>query len=131
MKTFKKILSLAVVAAMSLSVFGCANNDTAESEAAQSEDVAVDAEYISYAEYEAADLDTEVTVLCTVMATQSWWEDTINVYAADQDGAYFIYEMECSEEDAANLTAGTTILVTGYKSEWEVRSRSQTLHSSS
>lgn len=119
MKTFKKVMSLAVVAAMALSVFGCAKNDASETEAAESAQSQVDAEYLSYAEYEAAAIDTQVTVLCTVMATQSWWEDKITVYAADQDGAYFIYEMACSEEDAANLTAGTTILVTGYKSEWE------------
>ena len=40
------------------------------------------------------------------------------VYAQDQDGAYFIYEMACSEEDAAKLVPGTKILVKGYKTEW-------------
>ncbi len=116
MKTFKKVLSVAVMAAMALSVFGCAAQT--EETAAETE-AAAEYEYMSYEEYDAAALDTEVTVLCTVMDTQSWWEDQITVYAADADGAYFIYNMACSEEDAALLTPGTTILVTGFKSEWE------------
>ena len=68
--------------------------------------------------YNAAELDSEVTIEAYVMDTQSWWEDKITVYAADPDGAYFIYNMACSEEDAENLTEGTKIRVTGYKSEW-------------
>ena len=119
MKAIKKVLSLAVVAAMALSVFAC-SADTAETTSEETQ-AAVDYEYMSYAEYDAAALDTEVTVLCTVMATQSWWEDQITVYAQafDGDGAYFIYNMACSEEDSEGVTEGATILVTGYKSEWE------------
>lgn len=119
MKTMKKVLSLAVVAAMALSVFACSAETPAET--AEETQAAVDYEYMSYDEYDAAALDTEVTVLCTVMATQSWWEDQITVYAQafDGDGAYFIYNMACSEEDAEGVVEGATILVTGYKSEWE------------
>ncbi len=73
---------------------------------------------MTYAEYIAAELETEVTVACYVQATQAWWDDTITVYAQDADGAYFIYGMACSEEDAASLIPGTKIIVTGYKSEW-------------
>ena len=73
---------------------------------------------MTYAEYDAAAIDDAVTVACYVQATQSWWEDKITVYAQDQDGAYFIYEMACSEEDAAKLVPGTKILVEGYKAEW-------------
>ncbi len=77
-----------------------------------------DLEVMSYDEYVAAELDSEVLVEVYVQATQSWWEDKITVYAADEDGAYFIYEMECSEDDAALLVPGTKILVNGYKAEW-------------
>ena len=73
---------------------------------------------MSYAEYAAADLDTPVVVEAYVQAHQSWWDNKVTVYAADKDGAYFIYEMACSEEDAALLTPGTKILVTGYKGAW-------------
>ena len=73
---------------------------------------------MSYAEYIAADLDTKVVVECYVQGHQSWWDNKITVYAQDEDGAYFLYELACSEEDAAKLTPGTGIRVTGYKGEW-------------
>ena len=74
---------------------------------------------MTYYEYLTADLDTEVMVDMYVQDTQSWKEDgTISVYGADQDGGYFVYNMQCSEEDAAKLVPGTKIRVTGYKSEW-------------
>ncbi len=73
---------------------------------------------MSYAEYAAADLDTEVTIEAYVQAKQSWWEDKATVYAQDEDGAYFLYNMACSQEDYEKLTQGTKIRVTGYKAEW-------------
>lgn len=73
---------------------------------------------MTYAEYIAADLDTQVVVETYVQAKQSWWEDKATVYTQDEDGAYFIYEMACSEEDYEKLTPGTKIRVTGFKSEW-------------
>lgn len=70
---------------------------------------------MTYAQYDAAEMDAEVIVDVYVQAHQSWWDNKITVYAADQDGAYFIYEMACSEEDAAKLNPGTKIRVTGVK----------------
>ena len=74
---------------------------------------------MTYEEYAAADIDSEVVVETYVQAKQSWWEDKATIYTQDQDGAYFLYEMACSEDDYAKLTPGTKIKVTGYKSEWE------------
>ena len=74
---------------------------------------------MTYADYVAAELDAKVTVECYVQGHQSWWNDQITVYAADEDGAYFLYNLVCSEEDAAKLVPGTKIIVTGYKAEWE------------
>ena len=73
---------------------------------------------MSYAEYEAAELDAEVVIEAYVQATQSWWDNKITVYTQDADGAYFLYELACSEEDAAKLVPGTKIRVSGYKGEW-------------
>ena len=73
---------------------------------------------MTYEEYMAAEMEAAVTVECYVQATQSWWDNKITVYAQDPDGAYFIYELACSEEDAAKLTAGTKIQVSGFKGEW-------------
>ncbi len=74
---------------------------------------------LTHDEYMAAELDTDVVIDVYVQATQSWWDNKITVYAADADGAYFIYEMTCSEEDAKKLTPGTKIRVTGTKIAWE------------
>ncbi len=73
---------------------------------------------MTYAEYAAAELDAPVVIEAYVQAHQSWWDNKITVYAQDPDGAYFLYEMACSEEDAAKLEKGTKIRVTGYKSAW-------------
>ena len=73
---------------------------------------------MSYEEYMAAELDSQVTIEACVQAKQSWWEDKATVYAQDENGAYFLYNMACSEEDYAKLTEGTRIRVTGYKAEW-------------
>ena len=107
-KYFAFILALALVFAF----VGCAKTDKAADEDKKSEGV------MTYEEYVAADLDTEVTVECYVQAHQSWWDEKITVYAQDKDGAYFFYNMACSEADAEKLTPGTKIKATGYKSEW-------------
>ena len=73
---------------------------------------------MTHAAYAAAELDTEVVISTYVQATQSWWDNKITVYCQNPDGAYFLYELTCSEEDAAKLVPGTKILVTGYKGEW-------------
>ena len=73
---------------------------------------------MTYADYAAAELETPVVVEVYVQNTQSWWDNKITVYAADADGGYFLYNMVCSEEDAAKLVPGTKIRVSGYKTEW-------------
>ena len=73
---------------------------------------------LTHDEYMAAEIDSEVTVEAYVQAKQSWWEDKATVYAQDEDGAYFFYDMACSEEEYELLVPGTCIRVTGYKSEW-------------
>ncbi|MCR5301879.1 MAG: hypothetical protein K6E49_05515 [Lachnospiraceae bacterium] len=73
---------------------------------------------MTYGEYVAAPVDSEVTVETYVQAANAWWDGKITLYTQDKDGGYFIYDMPCSEEDAAKLTPGTKIKVKGYKSEW-------------
>ena len=53
---------------------------------------------MSYEEYMAADLDSQVTVETYVQAKQSWWEDKATLYTQDQDGASFVYDAACSQE---------------------------------
>ena len=73
---------------------------------------------MTYAEYEAAELNSEVTVETYIQGANAWWDGKITLYTQDKDGAYFIYELPCTEEEAAKLVPGTKIKVTGYKSEW-------------
>ena len=132
----KKLIAMLLALVMVLSFAGCAKTDAApettaapatEAPASPEEgildggaDIALDAApaVMTHEEYVAADLDSEVIVETYVQAHQSWWEDKITVYCQSEDGAYFLYELACSEEDAAKLVPGTKIRVTGYKGEW-------------
>lgn len=73
---------------------------------------------MTYAEYDAAALDSEVTVETYVQNKQGWWEDKATLYTQDEEGGYFIYNMPISQEDYDKLVPGTKIKVKGYKSEW-------------
>ena len=72
-------------------------------------------EVMTHAEYMAAEEFAPVCIEAYVQATQSWWDDKITVYAQDEDGAYFIYNLTCTEEQATELVPGAKIKVTGYK----------------
>ena len=130
----KKLLSMLLALCVVCSLAACASTgDGSQSDASQSSSASgsgsqadgsqadgsqTDAQVMSYAEYMAADLESQVTIQAYVQAKQSWWEDQATVYAQDQDGAYFLYNMACSQEDYEKLVPGTCIRVTGYKTEW-------------
>ena len=99
----KKILALVLALAMMASL-----------SLAMAEEAAV----MTHEEFVAAEMDTAVTVETYVQGFQSWWDNKITVYAQSEDGAYFIYNMACAEEDAEKLVPGAKIKVSGYKSEW-------------
>ena len=94
------------------------SEDTSASSEASSETSAEAGKVLSYSEYAAAALETEVTIEAYVQAKQSWWDNKATVYLQDENGAYFAYNMTCSEEDYAKLTDGQKIRVKGFKSEW-------------
>ena len=115
----KKFLAVLLAMAMVFALAACTSGGSNEPAAEPEVDIFEKSEGVmTYAEYAAADLDTEVTIETFVQATQSWWDNTITAYTQDNEGAYFLYNMACSEEDAAKLVPGTKIKVTGYKSEW-------------
>ena len=127
----KKIIALLLALVMVFALCACGETKTEEqpqTEEPQGEEVIVDETtteepategVMSYAEYAAAEMDSPVVIEAYVQGHQSWWDGKVTVYAQDPDGAYFIYEMTCTEEDAAKLEPGTKIRVTGYKTEWE------------
>ncbi len=141
----KKILAVALSMGLAISAVACGN--TAENTTGTSEEVAAETAatteasteaaaetttegtlsaaedvksegVMTYAEYAAAELDSDVVVETYVQAKQSWWEDKATLYTQDHEGGYFIYELPISEEDYNKLTPGTKIKVTGVKSEW-------------
>lgn len=122
----KKLLAFILVLVMALTLAACngnKNDTTTDPNSDTSSDAGTEGDataegVMSYDEYIAADLDTAVVVETYVQAKQSWWEDKATVYTQDENGAYFLYNMACSEEDYAKLTQGTKIRVSGYKSEW-------------
>ncbi len=142
----KKFLALVLVMALVFAFAACSGkpgnepsteapaSDDATTEAPASDDATTEAPAVdtnekgegvmTYAEYAAAELESEVTVETYVQAKQGWWTDSstgksqATFYTQDQDGAYFIYNMECTEEEYAKLVPGTKIKVTGIKSEW-------------
>lgn len=73
---------------------------------------------MTHQEFLDAGLETTVVVETYVQAVQEWWNGTVTVYAQSEDGGYFLRNMACSKEDAAMLTPGTRIRVTGVKSQW-------------
>ena len=97
-----------------------AEQPAAEEPAAEeaAEEAPAEVALMSYAEFAAAAIDDPVCVETYVQAKQSWWDNKATVYTQDQDGAYFLYNMGCSEEDYAKLVPGQKIRVTGYKAEW-------------
>lgn len=130
----KKFIAMLLVLSMVLAFAGCAGEKPVETQAptaapteapteaateVPTAPAEAEAPVMSHADYMAAGDNTAVLVETYVQATQSWWDNKIVVYAQSEDGAYFIYDMECSEEDAAKLVPGTKIRVNGYKITWD------------
>lgn len=123
----KKLIAIMLAMLMVLSLAACGetkeepkndeqvNNEQTNNEQTNNED---EVTVMTWDEYMAAELDAEVVVECYVQGHQSWWDNKITVYAQDDNGGYFMYEMACSEEDAEKLVPGTKIRVTGVKAEW-------------
>ena len=114
----KKITALLLALVMALALTACGEKTPTASETPSDTPDVKGEGVMTYAEYVAAPLDSEVVVETYVQAKQSWWDNKATVYTQDKDGAYFCYNMACSEEDYAKLVPGAKIKVTGYKAEW-------------
>ena len=109
----KKVIALLLACVLAFAMVACGGGEKPD---VKGEGV------MTYAEYAAAALDTEVTIEAYVQAKQGWWEKdgvgVATIYTQDKEGAYFIYEMPISQDDYNKLTAGTKIKVKGFKGEW-------------
>ncbi len=109
-----------VASESSVSETSTVSETASEEDTASEESGEASGEVLSYDEYMAAELDSEVTIQAYVQAKQSYYAEqgTATVYLQDKDGGYFAYDMKCSQEDYDAMTEGTCIQVTGFKSEW-------------
>ena len=127
----KKIVTLLLAMLMVLALAGCTKK--AEPEPQPEPEPAPDTSVMTYAEYAAlpADGSAEVVIESNVQAAQSYWDGGASLYLQDEDGAYFVYAGQMSEEDYALLVGsteygngwmgfgnGAQVHVEGTKTEW-------------
>ncbi len=111
----KKIICLLVLACLAITMVACQDPVDPTPEKSNA---------MTWSEYIAAELDSEVVIEAYVQAKQAWWFNSEKntglgtFYLQDENGGYFLYEMPCTEEEYNSLTVGTKIRVTGYKAEW-------------
>lgn len=118
----KKLTAILLVLTMVFAFAACGTTQPTESTPEATESTAPETTEgvdvlttMTHDDFLAAEDYAAVCVEVYVQNTQSWWDDKISVYAQDDNGGYYIYNMVCSEEDAINLIPGTKIKVTGYK----------------
>ena len=85
----KKVIALLLACVLAFAMVACGGGEKPD---VKGEGV------MTYAEYAAAALDTEVTIEAYVQAKQGWWEKdgvggVATIYAQDAEGGYFFYEM--------------------------------------
>lgn len=131
----KKIIAMLLVVCMVLTFAACGKKEApaatettvavteAPTEAAteavpETAPAEAEGDVMTHADFVAAEMDSPVCIETYVQDHQSWWDNTITVYAQSEDGAYFLYNMECDKDTAEKLVPGTKIRVNGYKSEW-------------
>ena len=142
MKKALVILLTGAIMAMSVACGGGSSSNTASApkeEAAQEEkkeeetvvsEVAEDTAEVemnvpedpmTYEEYAAAAVDTEGVIKGAVQAKQAYYAEksVASVYLQDETGgAYFLYELPCTEKEYELLEVGKFIKVRGYKAMW-------------
>ena len=134
----KKLLAILLALVMVMSFAACANSTEEEdpttkatepsteatepSSEATGEDENPTVSVMTYEDFMAADTDAKVCIESYIQANQAWWSDDgqgkVTIYLQDEAGAYFAYEVLCSEEDSAKLVPGTKVRITGDKAVW-------------
>lgn len=121
--------TLLICAGIALS--GCSSNNedsskesTSSTSSATTSSVATNPEsksegVMTYQEFMDADVDAAIVVEAFVQDVQAWTDNKATIYAADPDGAYFIYNANATQEVYDQLKPGTKVKVSGYKTEWE------------
>ena len=75
---------------------------------------------MTFEEYRALAEDTKAVVEGWIqLASYNEAYGNINIFLADPDGAYYVWRMNVTPEEAAQLTVGTKIRVEGMKTSWQ------------
>ena len=129
----KKIICLFILACVAVGLLACGGDvdptttttTTTVKPGPDVEDTVTKSEGVmTWAEYMAAEIDSEIVIEGYVQGKQSWWFNSekntglATFYLQDGIGGYFLYEMPCTEEEYDSLAVGTKVRVTGYKAEW-------------
>ncbi|MCQ2458626.1 MAG: hypothetical protein MJ142_07865, partial [Clostridia bacterium] len=73
----------------------------------------------AYADFAAAELDSEVTVETYIQScAYAPAYGNASAFCQTEDGAVYLYRLPCDDELAAKLVPGAKVKVTGFKSEW-------------
>ena len=113
----KKTVAILLVLAMVFTMAACGKKEEEPTPAA---DIFAKGEGVmTYAEYEAAAVDSQVTIEAFVQAcAYNAQYGNASLFLQDKDGGYYVYRMNVSADDAAKLVQGAKLKVIGYKSEW-------------
>ena len=103
-----------------------AEEEQAEAEAAEEPEeveMNVPEEPMTYEAYMAAELDSEVVIMGAIQAKQAYYpqdgEGSATLYLQDETGgAYFVYNLPCTEKEYEMMEKGKFMKVKGYKSMW-------------
>ena len=141
----KKALVIMLTGAMMLAAVACGGGSTTSAPAADSqkqeeakteekeetvestvdetadEKPVITEEPMTYEQYAQAAVDSEVVIEGGVQAKQSYYAEkgVASVYLQDETGgAYFLYELPCTEKEYELLQVGSKIRVKGFKAEW-------------
>ena len=74
---------------------------------------------LSYDEYLAAEVGSEVTIEAYITGRTTWYNNAASFYLSDNDGGYYVYNLPCTEEEYASLLVTKKLQVTGAKAEWK------------
>ena len=135
----KKLLAILLVFAMIVAAAACkkpeetnpsetkateagqeSKDETKESTEAPDETDAPVEGAMTYAEFAAAAIESEVTIAAYIQAKQKYSEQYGNttLYMEDEDGGYFVYRIAMTKEEYDSLELGQRLKITGFKAMW-------------
>ena len=72
----------------------------------------------SFSEFLSADGSQPVTIESYLQEKQAWSEGKANIHLQDEVGAYFVFNLPCSQEEFLALKQGQKLRIRGYKTDF-------------